>query len=90
MYEKIRQDVKDSLELYVEAGIRPGGFLTSVLENDLKRAMMSADLRNRQTLYEIVMYVVNELPAISQGSPEKVKGWIEHRGKEGLKTEPVV
>jgi len=67
----------DAFEFYVFHGIEPGGFLTAVLENDLKGAIGRADHINIRHLREIVGFMYNYLPAASQGSPEKVQRWLE-------------
>lgn len=72
--------VKDSLKLYVERRIPPGGFLTAVLENNLFEAFGRADLTNRHALFDITAYIYNKLPSSCWGSPEKVDNWLN--GKE--------
>ena len=66
----------DGIKRYVEDRIPPGGFLTAVLENNLKESFSWADKENREVLYEIVRYCYNELPYGCWGSPEKVKKWL--------------
>lgn len=67
----------DGLENYLMYGIEPGGFLTSVLSNDLYTAVGRADSENRQILPEIVQAIVWNMPALSHGSPGKVVDWIK-------------
>lgn len=57
--------------------IPTGSFLRAVLENDLKMACAKADNVNRHRLFEIVNLMYNELEFECQGSPEKVKAWLE-------------
>ena len=71
----VSKSVISSLKLYVEKGIMPGGFLTSVLENDLMGAMARADSYNRATIFQITCYVHNEIPSDCHGSPEIVESW---------------
>ena len=66
----------DGIKRYVEDRIPPGGFLTSVLENDLTESFGRADKENREALYEIVGYVYNKIPSVCWGSPEKVEKWL--------------
>lgn len=73
------EEIKESLKRYVENRIEPGGFLRSVLENDLFRAMGSADHINRHRLWEICRYIYNELPANCWGSPEIVNNWLNKK-----------
>ena len=81
-YPRIRTDVFDAIDLYVEKGCEPGGFVLAVLRNDLMDAMGRADVFNRMTLFDICGYVYNEIPAPCHGSPEKVREWIAARAKE--------
>ena len=66
-----------SLRDYVEKRWQPGGFLTSVLENDLRGACMRADSDSQRCLWDLVGFIYNELPAPCWGSPEKVAKWLE-------------
>lgn len=67
----------DALDRYVEHRIPTGGFLQAVLENDLFAAMGKADVYNRQSLFDIVEYIYNELPRACWGSPDAVETWLE-------------
>jgi len=80
----IRQDIVDALDRYATLGCPTGGFLQSVLENNLYEAVGRADQDNAATLVEIVRYVYNDLPALCWGSPEKVKTWLERKLQERL------
>ena len=77
MNYNIRQDVIDSLDRYVNHGIKPGGFLEAVLANDLMESFGRADMGNRLSLFDICSYVYNELPAGCHGSYKEVDSWIE-------------
>ncbi len=61
---------------YVDERIPPGGFVTAVLENDLKEAFARADRGNIAAMFEIVTYCYNEIPASCWGSPEAVEAWL--------------
>ena len=73
----VSRHVKESLERYVDDHIEPGGFLRAVLENDLRESFGRADEGNRLELFNIVMYIYSELPAICWGSKKKVDGWLK-------------
>lgn len=73
----IPQRTKDGIDRYAQHGIRPGGFLTAVLSNDLKGAFGAADMENRGAMFEIVSYCYNEIPANCWGSARVVEHWIE-------------
>lgn len=64
------------LKRYVEHGIGPGGFLFSVLTNDLCEAVARSDLGNRRKLFEYVQWLYNEAPSCCWGSREKVDNWL--------------
>lgn len=73
----MRDDIKESLDLYGEAGRETGGFLRAVLENDLLAAVSKADDDNQRDLKEIVLYVFNKLPEKCWGSFDAVNDWLE-------------
>lgn len=85
-YPLVPQRIIESLDRYINHGIMPGGFLSSVLENDLMSAVNLASGDCREGFFEIVKYVYNELPLISHGSPDKVRKWIAYiAGANGAK-----
>lgn len=75
----------DGLVRYVEKGIPPGGFLESVLSNDLAMACAKADLANRYRLHEIVKFLFNYPPSSCWGAPEKVSRWLAMDDEERAK-----
>ena len=75
----IPENIKYSLDLYVNHYIQPGHFLTAVLENNLFEAFARADLNSRAALFDICGYIYNDIPGSCWGSPERVKEWLEKR-----------
>lgn len=69
----------EALENYLMYGFQPGGFLTSVLANDLYLAVGRADHRNRDRLPEIVKAISFRMPNMSYGSYAAVKDWCRDR-----------
>ena len=65
----------DSLENYLMHGYQPGGFLTSVLANDLFMAVGRADDWNKSNLYRIVQEIQYKMNPIAYGSYAAVKEW---------------
>ncbi len=65
----------EALENYLMHGFEPGGFLTSVLANDLFLAVGRADQWNQDRLYHIVNVVLHKMPNWSWGSYQRVKDW---------------
>ncbi len=77
-------EIKASLERYVQKGIPTGSFLEAVLSNDLFGAFARADETNRTRLFDIVSYIYCNLPSGCHGSPQEFSAWIKHCGLEGL------
>ncbi len=76
----MKESTKSAIDRYVER-TPTGSFVRAVLENDLMGAMGQADDENRRDLFEICMYVYNEIPGVCHGSREKVDAWL-HPKKE--------
>lgn len=74
---KCPTEIVQSLTRYVIDGIPTGGFLSAVLENDLKEAFGRADDSNQLCLGHIVAYCYNEIPGDCWGSPERVNNWLK-------------
>ena len=77
----IRPDIKAAIDRYVQQRTPVGGFLTAVLENNLTEAFARADDYNRETLFDIVSYCWNDIPAVCWGSPVKVRKWLQGEEK---------
>jgi hypothetical protein len=69
-------NLTEGLRLYFEHHRPTGGFLTAVLENDLRAACERADMTNRRMLFDIVSWLYNEAPAQAWGSKERVERWL--------------
>lgn len=77
----------ESLENYLMHGFEPGGFLTSVLANDLFCAVARADHWNKPNIHIIVYEINRVMPVISYGSYDSVKKWLADT--DGRRTEYV-
>ena len=77
----------DGLMRYMEHGLKPGEFLTAVLENNLLAAMGQADEQNRADIFEICQFVYNKMPMNCHGSPAIVKTWVDSFKVKGKKNE---
>lgn len=73
-----------ALNRYVERGLEPGGFLMSVLCNDLFGAVSRADETNLASLKDICMYVHWEIPADCWGNENKVRAYMKKVRSEPL------
>lgn len=74
--DRVPQHTLEALDMYVKERIPTGDFLYAVLTNNLMEAFGRADELNREALYDICVYVYNEIPGICHGSPEKVESWL--------------
>jgi hypothetical protein len=66
-----------SLENYLLHGLEPGGFLCSVLCNDLYVAVARADAFNRPRISEIVSDIMEVFPEEAYGSPRLYRAWLD-------------
>jgi len=69
------EHMRGAAQRWIENALTPGGFLTAVLENDLKGAVARADHMNLAKLPEIVQWFTWNAPSSCWGSPEKVEAW---------------
>ena len=72
-----------SLQLYVDQGIEPGGFLAAVLENNFMEAAGRADSYNQFHLYDWAKVIYNDVPSGCHGSAKAVAEWIKSGGLVG-------
>lgn len=84
----ISEEVKSSIDRYVQQGVETGGFLRAVLENNLMEALGRADIHNRYNLFDICGYLYNDVPGECHGSPEKVTAWLKKKAEEREKKNP--
>lgn len=61
---------------YIKHRIPPGSFLTAVICNDLKKAVDTADLANRNHLADYVKWFYNHAPSGCWGSRENYEQWL--------------
>jgi hypothetical protein len=80
--DKTEERFTFSLDLYLNAGIRPGDFLYCVLCNDLKGAIQRADMYSQINLKHIVAYLIEYFPPNAWGSEEKVHKHIREVSKQ--------
>lgn len=80
-YSLIPEHMRRGVSLYLEKGIRPGSFLTAVLENNLVESIAQADSINQTWIKNWANFLYNEMPIVSWGSKEKVNAWIKNKEK---------
>lgn len=76
-YLLIPHYIHKGLQNYVYRGWMPGGFTRHVLENNLMEAVCRADPDSLCALWQICIFVYNELPGNCHGSPGIVQEWIK-------------
>jgi len=81
-YHLIPERIMNNLLYYVKGEEAPGGFLYSVLCNDLFGAVGKADDEIKPLIPLIVMYIHWEVPGNCHGSPAIVKEWMSKPKEE--------
>ena len=76
-YGRLPPHLQGGVKRYIEEGVPPGGFLTAVIENNLRLAVGHADPISLAALRDIVRFFYNESPGDCWGTPEKRKLWME-------------
>lgn len=79
--EYIPEHMHQGIINWVVYGIRPGGFLNAIIENDLMDAVGKADPTNYTNIRALVGFFYNETPHVCHGSVEKAKRWEEEMNK---------
>ncbi len=82
VHRRVPSHIVDGFVLWVTHGLKPGQFVTAVLENNLANSFLRADPTNRRAMLEIVTFVYEDLPLTCWGSKEKMKAWAEACQKE--------
>lgn len=82
--QEVPSHTQQSLEDYLIHGYPPGGFVTSVLTNNLYGAVARADHVNKRNVMAIADWVMNYAPEQSWGSDEAVADWLDD--KDGRRT----
>jgi hypothetical protein len=74
---------KEALDNYFLRGYEPGGFITSILTNNLYHAVASADLANRHAIWEITKWLTTDpiVPEHSWGTQHWVNWWLNDTEK---------
>jgi hypothetical protein len=78
-----------ALTEFVERGIPVGGFLHSVLSNDLFGAVGSADSENLPALKDITGWIHMHAPQSCWGTEAKVLRWIADHPSRSISPKPI-
>jgi hypothetical protein len=65
------------IERWITDRMPPGGFLQSVIANDLREAFARADQNSTAHMKDIVAFFYNEAPSTCWGSPEALVSWCD-------------
>ena len=71
------EDIRKSLDAYVQQRRPLGGFLQAVIENNFMEAVGRADSRNVEQLVAIASYVYHDMPSTCHGSPARYAAWLK-------------
>lgn len=77
--EGIQEVVFSALKRYVFHHVKPGGYLTAVLENNLHEAASLGDSTSWDGVRVLVSYIYWQLPGTCWGSREKVNEWVNSK-----------
>ncbi len=78
----LSDDLRDSIDRYVEQGVQTGGFLQACIENNLCEAIGRADESSLAMLPAIVGYLYNEVDQRCWGRPGVFAEWINLKREE--------
>jgi hypothetical protein len=78
----VHEDCRDAIFNYLVHGYEPGGFLTAVITNDLRRAACVADFENIERLGHVARFVAHALPEICTGSWNAMSYWMQLSERE--------
>jgi len=78
-----------ALTEFIERGIPVGGFLHSVLSNDLFGAVGSADGSNLPALKDITGWIYMHAPQACWGTEAKVLRWIAEHPSRSISPKPI-
>jgi hypothetical protein len=67
------------IQRYIEKHIRPGDFLSAVICNDLKEAVILADTENMENLPAYVAFFHDYTPYACWGSEKDFQSWLEKK-----------
>ena len=72
---EVPQHTQETLEGYLLRGWEPGGFVTAMLAMDMERALATADTANRQMMWVVGRWIIEDAPPESWGSYDQVTNW---------------
>jgi hypothetical protein len=76
-WDMLPEPTKNALRRYIEHHVPPGGFLISVLSNNLTQAVIRGDTQNLQALPHLVQWLNNHMPSTLWGSWKNYTTWAD-------------
>jgi hypothetical protein len=73
---ELYENVKTAIENYYYHKFHPGGFVYSLLCNDLVGAVLKVDYWNSQQMKQTVLWLATRMPPAAWGSKEVVDAWL--------------
>lgn len=83
-YSILPPHLQEGMRLHIEDGYATGGFLHGVLCNKLDEAFTRADPESWAGMDAIMRFLLDQAPAASWGSPERVAEWCMLRKQKRL------
>jgi len=74
-FQELPDYMHSGIEMYIDDGVPPGGFLEAVFANDLVGAAARADSVNIAHLKQYAAFMYHQAPMACRGSYEKVAAW---------------
>ena len=84
-YERCPGSVREQLQMYIEEGRPLGAFVRAVIENDLRLAVLFADVINEPLIIEIVRWLYHQAPTDCLWSPKQYITWMARGGLKGVR-----
>lgn len=69
--------LREGVRRYVDHGLRPGGFLSAVIANDLRDALARIDGQSKPWIQSIVAHVFNVVPPHMRGSRAAIEARVD-------------
>jgi hypothetical protein len=79
-YDMIPEHCRASMKAYIERGVPLGGFLSSIVANDLVLAAQQADQHNIYRLKDYALFLHGEAPSEAWGSAKAYQSWVKRGG----------
>ncbi len=82
---RIPENLHGGIMRYIVHGIKPGGFLSAVFENDLMEAFGRADTQSQACMHHIIGWVYNHCPRAAWGTPDAIERWMKWHAEQRAK-----